>query len=121
MLRIDDSLLVELGLGSLPETERKALLAQLLETLELRVGMKLAQQLSEQELDEFEALLPNEKDSQEQIAQKESIALKWLETHFPDYRKVVSDELDNLKAEIKRDAPKILAASSGLRQSKSDT
>lgn len=113
MIKIDDNLLTELGLGGLPEAERRSLLAHLLETLELRVGMKLAQQLSDEELDAFEALLPTAKDSPEQVKQKEAAALKWLETHFPDYRKVVADELETLKAEIKLDAPKILAASAG--------
>ena len=110
MLKIDDNLLTELGLGSLPDEERRALLGQLIETLELRVGMKLAQNLSDEELDEFEALLPTERDDAQQRASKEQSALKWLETHFPNYKQVVASELETLKAEIRRDAPKIPAA-----------
>lgn len=110
MLTIDDNLLTELGLGSLPAEERKALLAHLLETLELRVGMKLAQGLDDEQLDEFEALLPIAADNEEVRLKKEQAALKWLETHFPNYREVVAQELETLKSEVRRDAPQILAA-----------
>lgn len=115
MLTIDDNLLTDLGLGSLPAEERKALLAHLVETLELRVGMKLAQGLSDEQLDEFEALLPVAADSEEARLTKEQAALKWLETHFPNYREVVAQELDTLKTEVKRDAPQILSAASERR------
>lgn len=57
MIRIDDSLLEELGLISLPEEERRQLLKQIYETLEMRVGMKLAERMSDQQLDEFERFI----------------------------------------------------------------
>lgn len=57
MIRIDDSLLEELGLMSLPKEERDALLRQIYETLEMRVGMKLAERMSDQQLDEFERFI----------------------------------------------------------------
>ena len=57
MIRIDDSLLEELGLMALPKEERDALLRQIYETLEMRVGMKLAERMSDQQLDEFERFI----------------------------------------------------------------
>lgn len=57
MIRIDDSLLEELGLINLPKAERDALLRQIYETLEMRVGMKLAERMSDQQLDEFERFI----------------------------------------------------------------
>lgn len=101
MIRIDDSLLEELGLASLPKAERDQLLRQIYETLEMRVGMKLAERMSDQQLDEFERFIDTN---------DEAGALKWLETNFPDYKQVVADELDKLKVEIKNDADKILQA-----------
>src|SRR5690606_24930787 len=101
MLKIDDNLLKELGLNTLPVDERNKLLAQIYETLELRVGMKLAENMSDEQLDEFESFIDTN---------DEAGALKWLETNFPNYKQVVADELDKLKAEIKKDADKILTA-----------
>jgi hypothetical protein len=57
MIRIDDSLLEELGLMSLPKEERDAMLRQIYETLEMRVGMKLAERMNDQQLDEFERFI----------------------------------------------------------------
>lgn len=57
MIRIDDSLLEELGLMGLPKEERDAMLRQIYETLEMRVGMKLAERMNDQQLDEFERFI----------------------------------------------------------------
>lgn len=57
MIRIDDSLLEELGLLALPKEERDKLLRQIYETLEMRVGMRLAERMSDPQLDEFERFI----------------------------------------------------------------
>ncbi len=101
MFKLDNTLLEELGLGSLPTEEKNKMLAHIYETLEMRVGMKLAEQMTNEQLDEFESFIDKN---------DEAGALKWLETNFPDYKKVVADELEKLKAEIKQSAPQILAA-----------
>jgi predicted RNA-binding Zn ribbon-like protein len=102
MFKLDDNLLRELGLGDLPAAEKNKMLAHIYETLEMRVGMTLAQQMTEAQLSEFETFI----DSNDEAG-----ALKWLETNFPNYKQVVADELEKLKAEIKAAAPQILAAS----------
>jgi hypothetical protein len=101
MFQLDDNLLRELGLGELPAAEKNKMLAHIYETLELRVGMKLAEQMSDAQLDEFEGFIDRN---------DEAGALKWLETNFPDYKQVVADELDKLKSEIKQQAPQIMQA-----------
>lgn len=101
MFQLDDNLLRELGLGDLPAAEKNKMLAHIYETLELRVGMKLAEQMSDAQLDEFEAFIDRN---------DEAGALKWLETNFPDYKQVVADELEKLKGEIKEQAPQIMQA-----------
>jgi hypothetical protein len=101
MFQLDDNLLRELGLGDLPAAEKNKMLAHIYETLELRVGMKLAEQMSDAQLDEFESFIDRN---------DEAGALKWLETNFPDYKQVVADELDKLKSEIKEQAPAIMQA-----------
>ena len=102
MFKLDDNLLIELGLGTLAATEKNRMLNHIYETLEMRVGMKLAQKMTNEQLDEFEAFIDRN---------DEAGALKWLETNFPDYKQVVADELETLKNEIKTAAPQIMAAS----------
>ena len=107
MFKLDDNLLRELGLGSLPAAEKNKMLAHIYETLEMRVGMKLAEKMTNEQLDEFEGFIDRN---------DEAGALKWLETNFPNYKQVVADELDTLKGEIKASAPQILAASAQASQ-----
>jgi hypothetical protein len=101
MFQLDDNLLRELGLGDLPPVEKNKMLAHIYETLELRVGMKLAEQMTDAQLDEFEGFIDRN---------DEAGALKWLETNFPDYKQVVANELEKLKGEIKAQAPQIMQA-----------
>lgn len=102
MFQIDDKFLETLGLGALPQEDKDKMKAHIYETLEMRVGMTLASNMSEAQLDEFEGLM-NQND--------EAGALKWLESNFPNYRQVVADELEKLKSEISATAPQIIAAS----------
>lgn len=101
MIKLNDDLLAELGLGALPPEEKKKLLAHIYETLEMRVGMKLAEQMTDAQLDEFEQFI-NRND--------EAGALRWLETNFPHYKDVVAKEFEGLKIEVKQAAPQIVAA-----------
>lgn len=99
MIKLDDNLLAELGLAGLPVEEKKKMLAHIYETLEMRVGMELAKQMSDAQLNEFEQFI-NRND--------EAGALRWLETNFPNYKDVVAAEFEKLKAEIKQLAPQII-------------
>lgn len=102
MLKIDNSLLEEIGLGSLPEAEKNSFLKHIYETLEMRVGIRLADQMTNEQLDEFERYFE---------AKDDAGAFKWLETNFPNYKDIVQQEFDKLKAEVAQSAPQILAAS----------
>jgi hypothetical protein len=102
MLKIDNSLLEEIGLGSLPDPEKNSFLKHVYETLEMRVGIRLADQMSNEQLDEFEKYFE---------AKDDAGAFKWLETNFPNYKEIVQQEFDKLKAEVAQTAPQILAAS----------
>lgn len=103
MIKLDNDLLIELGLASLPEEEKKKLLAHIYETLEMRVGMKLAEQMNDSQLTEFEQFIDRN---------DEQGALKWLEANFPNYKDVVASEFEILKREVGQTAPQILASSS---------
>lgn len=101
MFKLDDDFLAQLGLAALPAEDKKKMLAHIYETLELRVGMKLAEDMTDAQLDEFEKLMDTG---------NEAGALTWLETNVPNYKEVVASELEKLKGEIKETAPHILAA-----------
>lgn len=117
MIKIDENMLKDLGLDALPEEERKKLLLHIYETLELRVGMSLARQMSDQQLDEFEQIIDGAGgDDQEMSEDTQKQALTWLEQNFPDYKKVVTEELEKLKTEIKRDSQAIIEATEGEQQ-----
>jgi hypothetical protein len=102
MLKIDNSLLQEVGLGALPDSEKNSFLKHIYETLEMRVGIRLADQMTNEQLDEFERYFE---------AKDDAGAFKWLETNFPNYKDIVQQEFDKLKAEVAQTAPQILAAS----------
>src|SRR5690606_41728144 len=101
-LKLDNNLLDELGLGALPADEKQRMLAHIYETLEMRVGVRLAEQMTDQQLDEFEGFIN---------ANDEAGALRWLESTFPAYKQVVQEEFEKLKSEISQVAPQIVAES----------
>ncbi len=101
MIKLDDNLLAELGLHALPVEEKRNLLRHIYETLEMRVGTTLAQQMTDAQLDEFESFINNN---------DEAGALHWLETNFPNYKDVVASEFERLKNEVRQAAPQILAS-----------
>lgn len=111
MFKLNNELLEELGLGSLPAKEKNTMLKHIYDTLEQRVGIKLAEMMSNQQMLEFEQMMPLPTDSAEVMAQKEVSAKQWLESSFPGYKQVVGDEFEKLKGEIKLVAPQIVSAS----------
>lgn len=139
MFQLDDNFLEEVGLGELPVEQRKEFLEHVYSQLELRVGTRLSEGLSEVQISEFEAFVdrdkerveawvnqhqPNYKDdaTYQQIRQSvgsdisddivlaEYASLKWLALNRPDYRDVVRQVLEELKQEIKSSRDAILGS-----------
>lgn len=102
MIKLDNNLLIELGLGNLPIEEKRKMLAHIYETLEMRVGTELANQMTDDQLLEFEEFIKRN---------DEGAALDWLEQNFPNYRDVVASEFQKLRGEIAQAAPQIAAGS----------
>lgn len=129
MFQLDDKFLQDLGLDQLPEEQKQAFLAHILETLEERVGVKLSSGMSDAQLMEFEGIIdrkpgavetwlaahaPNYQADELFVRLQQSTntsadgpdiaaefaATKWLETNRPDYREVVAEVLEDLKREI---------------------
>lgn len=75
MFQLDDDFLNDLGVSGLPDDEKRELLQHIYEELELRVGTRLAQGLTEEQMQEFDAILQ----------QDEERIHGWLSTHLPEY------------------------------------
>jgi len=110
MLKLDNNLLDELGLGSLPEDQKRSMLQHIYDTLELRVGTNLANQMTDQQLEEFEKFIDDGGDA------NQAQALQWLEANLPNYKQVVNDVFEQLKVEVRQMAPQIVAASGASSQ-----
>lgn len=141
MFQLDDKFLQDIGLGDLPEDQRKAFLQHIYDELELRVGTKLSEGMSEQQMSEFESFVDRDEEKvrgwfaanmadyatrpdYQQFASSapestpeveimsEFASLKWLEMNRPDYRQIVAQELEALKGEIMSQKDAILGQES---------
>lgn len=141
MFQLDDKFLADIGLNDLPEDQKQPFLQHIYEELELRVGTRLSDGLSDAQLEQFEKIIdrdqatidswiqqfvPNYTEDQVfvrmQTATKlepndptlkaEFVATKWLEVNRPDYRQVVAEVLDELRKEIISNRDTILGLSS---------
>lgn len=89
MFQLDDKFLQDAsGLGSLPE-DQKAFLDHFREQLELRVGTRLSEGLSDAQLEEFESF----------IDRKDDRVNAWLASNVPQY------EEDQVYQQLKAGAP----------------
>lgn len=111
MFKLDNDFLISLGLGGLPVDEKNKLLQVIYERLEMNVGMRLAERMNDEQLEEFEGFIDRN---------DEAGALRWLETNFPNYKDVVAGELEKLKVEVSASAPQILAAAQTAQQMQAD-
>ena len=113
MFQLDDNFLKELGLDQLPDEQKKPFLQHIYSELELRVGERLSQGMSDAQLDEFANIIdkaPGAVDEflakhapnyqQEPMFQRLVQATKGMEVNRPDYRDVVAATMDELKKEI---------------------
>jgi len=129
MFQLVEQFLKDLGLDQLPEDQKQAFLDHIYSELELRVGVRLSDGLSDEQLKEFESFVDRDDakvqewvaahmpdyandQSYQQLKQNapqdfddkallaEYASLKWLSINRPNYRDVVSQVLEELKREI---------------------
>lgn len=98
-IKLDQGFLDEAGLSALPAIEKLAMLAYVRQTLETRVGEKLAAGVSDGLLQEFYGYARRNQPDK---------ALAWIKEHAPDYSRVVREELLKLRLEVKLNAETIL-------------
>jgi hypothetical protein len=141
MFQLDDTFLVDVGLADLPEAEKQPFLQHIYQELELRVGTRLSDGMSDAHLAEFEAIIdkkmdiviawltqfaPNYRNDEsflrmQQATQRqpedpallsEYASTRWLEANRPNYRDVVKQVLEELKQEIITNRATILGSTS---------
>ncbi len=139
MFQLDDKFLADIGLNDMPDEQKQAFLQHIYEELELRVGTRLSDGLTDQQLEEFEKIIDRDQATidtwltshvqdytNDQVFQRmqqalnldvndpnlrsEYVATKWLEVNRPDYRDVVKVVLDELKGEIMANRDAILGS-----------
>ena len=137
MFQLDDQFLADIGLNELPEDQKKPFLQHIYEELELRVGTRLSDGLSDAQLEEFEKIIDRDQatidswlanyvpqyaddevfkrmqaatqlQANDPGLRAEYVATKWLEVNRPDYRQVVAEVLAELKTEITANRDTIL-------------
>lgn len=129
MFQLDDQFLADIGLGDLPDEQKKPFLQHTYDQLEYKVGIRLSEGMSDEQLEEFESIIDRKQDviatwlsshaqnyHNEEVFQRlmqasnlpendpglraEYAATKWLEVNRPDYRDVVAATLEEIKQEI---------------------
>ena len=129
MFQLDDQFLKDLGVDQLPEDQKQAFLEHIYSQLELRVGTRLSEGLSDDQLAEFESFVDRDDEkvkawisahapdytndqafqqlksgapegTTESVLMAEYASLKWLGMNRPDYREVVQQVLNEIKQEI---------------------
>jgi hypothetical protein len=137
MFQLDEKFLADIGLNDLPEDQKKPFLQHIYDELELRVGTKLSEGMSDAQLEEFESIIDRKEDaindwlnqhvpdyqndpSFDQLQKatgldaghvnlkSEFAATKWLEVNRPDYRDVVASVLEEIKKEVTENKDAIL-------------
>lgn len=139
MFQLDDQFLNDVGLGNLPEEQKKPFLQHTYDQLEYKVGIRLSEGMTDDQLTEFEAIIDRKSEvvtpwlqtnapnyqseevftrlmeasklsSSDPGLQAEYAATKWLEVNRPDYRNVVAATLDEIKSEIVKNKDAILGS-----------
>ena len=140
MFQLDDTFLTDVGLAGLPEAEKKPFLQHIYQELELRVGTRLSEGMSDEQLGQFEAIIDRKMEvidpwmsqyapnyttepvflqmqaasklaADDPVLKAEFASTKWLELNRPNYREVVKQALEELKQEVRQNAAAILGQS----------
>ena len=99
MFRFDHAFLKNLGLDSMQDEEQQSLLEHIYKELELRVGIRLSEEMSDELLNEFGKLDTNSPD-----------ALSWLKNTRPNFKEVIVEEQRKLRDEVLAEKDRILSS-----------
>ena len=128
MIKVDDRFLAEVGLQNLPEPQRTAFITEIQGELENRVGEKMSEGMTPEQLEEFDGIMQKDRntmikfltklgdyrqdDIYKNLLQKynttegtleilgEYLSVKWIQLNRPDYARVAQDIESEFKQEI---------------------
>ena len=137
MYQFDESFLDSVGLSGMPEEQKQSFLQYAQDQLEVRIGEKMSEGLSDDQLDEFERIIDNDEETvQKWLADlgdyKEDetykklvenaeddvdspqfladfVTAKWLDKNCPQYQNIIQESIESLEAEISSQKEEILA------------
>ncbi|MDR2063957.1 MAG: DUF5663 domain-containing protein [Candidatus Nomurabacteria bacterium] len=140
MFKLDNDFLEEVGLGELPDAQKKEFLAHTQEELEIRVGAKMSEGLTDEQVREFERVIDGDEATIKEVLSssgdykshdfyrllvekggfvsdspeldKEFASVYWLTKNRPDYQQIVVKVGSELRDEIAANRDKILGVSS---------
>lgn len=112
IIKLDRNLLIELGLSSLDADQQARVLRKLYTVLEVRVGIRLAREMSDKKREEFESLIPRDPERGESGS-----ALEWITQNFPEHPLIVQDEYDQVVARIRERIETAIAKSTEIQAS----
>ncbi len=139
MFQFDESFLEQVGLSNMPDEQKENFLQYAQDQLEVRIGEKMSEGLSDEQLDEFEKIIDNDQDTvqkwldqfgdyqndetfiklkedadasgDDQMLLADYVTAKWLDQNCPQYQQIIHDVMDDLQAEIAQQKDAILANS----------
>lgn len=137
MFQLNDDFLNSIGLNDMPEDQKKPFLQHIYSELEMRVGTKLSDGMSDDQLEEFGNIIDRNDavivgwlqkyapdyyndesfskiqeatglDVNDAALRAEYAATKWLEVNRPDYKDVVAQVMNEIKNEVASNLDAIL-------------
>ena len=138
-MKFDDDFLARVGLSQLPADQKEAFLKDTQEELEVRVGNKMSENMSDAQIKEFEGIMTNDQQVIRKVVSElgmdfrtdpiyqnllasygvkegtweiigEYLSIKWVQKNCPNYAEIVRNAASELEAEIKQNSAAILAA-----------
>ncbi|MBQ8157321.1 hypothetical protein IJ102_02965 [Candidatus Saccharibacteria bacterium] len=137
MQKFGDDFLESVGLSALPEAQRAGFLEYAQDQFEMRIGKKMSEGMTNDQLDEFSRIAENDEATiQAQLAQagdyknsqiyqsllnnggvdgskeilNDFVTATWLNKNCPNYAQILETVLQDLQAEIRSQKDAILAA-----------
>lgn len=96
---VDDQFLTAMGLDGLEGEEKQAALNDILTTLNLQIGMRVADILTDEQAQRFEQL--SDDSTPEQIA-------AWLRQNIPNYDQIAEEEAQKLRGDVQATVNRVM-------------